>query len=407
MTVNRRIFLVAFAASMLFMLVPVVAQAQQKKTEVANESAPPGFVFTPFVVLSTAYNDNVFLKAQPESDTILRLNPGFIMTYHSKRTYFDMGYSLAADKYTRYSELLNSWHDEQKGFLDIKRQFTDRFNAGIGASYFQTHNPGQLTPTAGLVLARTKSTQTTVVPSFTYELSNVNFMNVFYNWTRYDQSSGLITNVGTAAAGIVHTLSPRDSLEFQVQNITYHSSNGEDATSNLATVGWTRAISRETSLVLSAGPRRTEGSTVPEVSAALRYDTDATHYSITYSRSQAAVIGQAGVNNVQGLGMSFGFNPTHRLSIGFSPSYFHYYGSNLNAYGYHAGFYTTYFFSPAWALSLTYDYAWQNGNTGTSVRPVVLRQNIVALALQWALPGPGDRYRNSILPFGAAPVLSQ
>ena len=405
MTVNRRTPLLAIAVSVLLVLIPATGHALQKATKVVNESAPAGFAFTPFVALSTAYNDNIFIEAEPESDTILRLNPGFVMTYRSRRNYFDMGYSQAADRYTRYSEFLNSWHDEEKGFVGFGRRFTDRLNAGINGNYFQTYSPGLLTPAAGLVLARTKSTLVSVVPSLTYVLSETNSMNLFYNRTRYNQSAGLITDVGTASAGLNHILSPRDSLQFQAQNVTYNFSDGENATSNVVTLGWTHDITRYTSLVLSAGPSHTEGKTVPEISAAIRHDTDAVSYSITYVRSQAAIIGQTGVINEQGLGISFAFNPTHRLSIGFSPSYFHDYGTTVNAYGYHAGFYTRYYISPAWSLNLSYDYSWQNGNVGTPITSGVLRQNIVALALQWALPGPGDRYRNSRLPAGASPIL--
>ncbi len=410
MRVNQRISHLAVVVSVLLILVPAAAYAQQKetkKTKVASEPAPPGFTFTPFVALSTLYTDNVFITAEPENDTMLRLNPGFVMTYHSKRTYFDMGYSQAADKYTRYSSLLNSWHDEQQGFLGIERQFTDRLSAGIVGKYFATHNPSQLTPASGLVLERTKSTRISIEPSLAYELSESNSMNIFYNRTRYDQSGGLRTDIGTASADIVHTLGPRDSLKFQAQNSTYNFDTGENATSNVVTVGWTHAITRNTTLMLAAGPRHTAGNTVPEVSAAIRYDTYAAKYSITYNRTQIAVIGQTNVADIQGLGMSFVFTPTHRLSIGFTPSYFHDYSSTLSAYGYHAGFYTRYFLSPAWSLNLSYDYSWQSGNLGTSPRPVVLRQNIVALALQWALPGPGDRYSNSNLPAAIAPISTQ
>ena len=407
MTINRLTFCAAFASCILLLIIPAAAQTPKLETAVANKSAPAGFSFTPFIALSTAYNDNIFLKAKSEDDTILRLNPGFVMTYHSKRTYFNLSYSQAADKYTRYSGLLNSWHDEQLGFLGYRRQFTDRFSAGINSSYMETFNPGQLAPAAGLVLTRTKSTYISVVPSLAYVLNENNAINIFYNRTRYNQNAGLITDVDNASLTFVHALSLRNSLEFQAQNFTYHTSDGSSASSNLITMGWTHAMSRQMSLVLSAGPRRTEGSTVPQVSAALRYNTDSFGYSITYVRSQAAIIGQSGVNDLQGLDVSFSYNPTPRLSIGLSPGYFHYYGTNLNTHGYHAGFYARYYLSPAWSINLNYGYSWQDGNVGTSTRPVVLRKNIVALALQWALPGPGDNYNHPRVPAGVSPVLTQ
>src|SRR5690625_4841551 len=89
-------FFAAFVATALLLhFSPVLAQGKQVPGTLSGEQEPRGgFVFTPYVLFSTRYNDNIFGSvSDTESDTILSLTPGFAMTYLSARTQFNFDYS--------------------------------------------------------------------------------------------------------------------------------------------------------------------------------------------------------------------------------------------------------------------------------------------------------------------------
>ncbi len=403
-----RIFLFAFAtASLLMVAAPRVhaqaAPAKGAKQPGEEQGQAQGWTFTPFILFATRYNDNIFGSvSDPQSDTILRLTPGFNLVYLSPRTNFNFDYNITAEKYARHSDL-STWDEAQGGNIGVKHAFTRRFNAGIQGSYHVTHNPGRLTPLAGIVLERRRATRASIEPSFTYEFSRRTSADVFYQWTRADLSGGLRTDIGIASGAITRELSPRDSLKFRYQNISYDFSNDVSATSNLFTVGWSHAVAPTWTLLLRAGPRDTDGRVVPEALARFRYRSSGKAFSIAYQRTQTVILGQAEVVDVQGLTTSFTFAPNPFWSITFTPGYFHDNGPGGSADIYHLGFYIWYRFARHWSVGLTEDYRLQHGVFNEPGNPTV-RRNIVGISLRWGLPLRGGNFERGEQPAPLEPL---
>ncbi|MGH9435565.1 MAG: hypothetical protein ACRD06_06165 [Terriglobia bacterium] len=348
-----------------------------------------GFTATPFVSLSTTYDDNLFLSTtNRQSDTILSVAPGALLDYHSRRTDFNLLYSFSADKFFHHSDL-DSLVDEQQGTIGLHHQFTRRLELGFTGGYFVTHSPGQLSPESGLIVGRNRATNTTLQPELAYDLSATSSMRLSYLRSWRNIATGDKVQIGTAAAAYTNRFSERNAIQFTLQNVSYNFSNDGSPTSNILTAGWTHDFSPTTSITLGGGPRVTEGNVKPEVLASLNYASRRTTFALTYQRTQTVVIGETEPLETRSISAAFGFTPARHFTIGFSPSYHRNNGASITAKGWNLGFYTWYRFAPAWSLGLTYSYEHQRetvngGPSGT------IQRNLVSLTLRWQLPSRGS-----------------
>lgn len=386
---------IVWAGAVLAGALPAVGQVPSG----AATAPPEGWTLAPSVSLATLYDDNIFVtSSDKQSDTILRLSPSLAIGYRSPRTTFDFGYGFDAEKYRQHPDL-NSWDTRQNGLIGVGHHFSERFQAGVSGTYAETHDPGELTPIGGLVLTRTRATSAAVRPNFTYRFDRLTSTTVFYDRTRQDISGGPRTDISTASLAVDREISSRDKLEFEFQNIAYDFQGASNATSRLFTLGWSHALSSDSELNLRAGPRDTEGRVVPEILASIRKRSQNTSLSLTYARSQLAIVGQSGVVDTQSLEVGVGFYPAPGLSFGFAPGVYHDTQGGASADVYHLGAYLNYAFARDWAFSVSYDYGHQKGTLGAPADQVLVR-NVVAVGIRWMLGGPG-RYR---APYTAVPT---
>jgi hypothetical protein len=398
--VQKRTIAPAAVISILMVLIAFPLHAQTKTNPASKSSGQqtrPGLTFMPYVLFSTRYDDNIFTStSDPQSDTILNLTPGFGMLFSSPRTHFKFDYSFTARKYARHSDL-SSWTEAQGGTIGVNHWFTQRFNAGIHGGYFVTHNPGRLTPEAGVVLGRHRATRAELRPELTYKFSPLTWIEGGYGRSRTELTGGRRTDIGMARAILDHELTERDSLRFRYENVDYDFQNDGGATSNLFTLGWSRAISRRANLFLSAGPRDTEGRVVPEILARIRYESKSNTYSLSYRRTQLVVVGQSEVIDARKLTAAMAFTPSRHWSITLSPSYYHSDAADVSISGYHLGFYVWYRLTRHLSIGLTEDYRLQHGRLDSTDNPTV-RRNVVGISLRWGLPFRGGNFRRGEQP---------
>lgn len=399
--------LCTFALALLFLAAPrlsaqtsAAAPAQMAPPGASAASTlPSGLTFKPFVALTTRYDSNLFVATtNAESDHIINLTPGMLLSYRSRRTDFLLFYRLTAAKYADHYHL-NSWVEEQQGTIGWHHRTARRLRLGIVASYFVTHNPGRLTPQSGLLVGRNRATRTTVRPELAYVLSPRSALRFFYerSWQQIDSGNSIDT--GTASVTFAHRLDRHDSLAFQLQNISYWFENGSSPTSTLLTAAWTHHFTPRTSLTLGAGPRNTNGEIAAEALASIRYRSRETELFLTYRKSQNVVIGRTHLLDTQSVSATLAYTPVRYFTIGFTPSWYETSGPSADTRGWTADFYSWFRFSPAWALGLTYSYQHQQG-TPSRGAPTTLQRSTVSLTLRWHLPGKGRPARISPQPMG-------
>jgi len=365
-----------------------------------------GLVVTPYVSLSTLYDDNIYSSSsQIESDTILRLSPGIVVGYRSDRSTFDFSYSFDSERYSRHSDL-NSWDARQSALVDGSYSFTDKFTAALSASYLDTYYPGELAPITGVELARTRSTQVSLRPTATYQFNSRTKAVVFYDRTREHVSGGFTSFTTIASAALVRDLTRRDQLTFGYQTYWYNFSSGTTSPqSRVFTIGWEHALSRQASLFITAGPRNTSGHTKADIYAGIRRDSENTSQAVYYTRTQLTLAGETGLYDTQGVEASFGFRPAMRWSIDIYPGYYRITQGSQAVSAYSMGLAARFWFARDWSLAFSNNYNHQLGNVGTSSNDSVIRRNVVALTLTWALPsGPGHATLPARAGYGISPM---
>lgn len=353
-------------------------------TSGARETA--GLTVTPYVSLATLYDDNIFASAsQRESDTILRLTPGIMLDYRTPRTRINFSYSDDAERYARHSDL-NSWQSRQTAGLSASHAFNRRISAGLDANYFETQYPGELAPVSGIELTRRRATAISFRPTATYHFNERTDATVYYERLRTHDAGGQTNFTTTASAALARDLTRRDRLVLTYRYDWFDFSNGNSPVSRVVTLGWHHDLSRSTSFFLAAGPRDTNSRTVADVSAGIRSDAEKTTAELYVTRSQVALPGLTGVYDtraVQGY-LAYRFSP--RLSVEVTPGYYRDTGAGQEAEVYRLGVGMRYWFSPAWSIGLNYDYGRQRGTLGSVGNGDVIRRNVAALTISWALP---------------------
>jgi outer membrane autotransporter protein len=142
-----------------------------------------------------------------------------------------------------------------------------------------------------------------------------------YASTREDLYGGPSTDVDTVSLGLERLASERDTLDLDFAANRYGFGGSNTVDSRVLTLGWTRALTPQTSLSLAAGPRDTEGSVAAELSAALHQTLDEGELSFGYTRSQTAIVGQAGTVDTRTLSAALDYRYGPDFEVQVSPSY--------------------------------------------------------------------------------------
>ena len=130
----RSLFKLFVAASIgVALLMPPVVRAQS--TSVPAQQTPPGWIFTPSIVVGGTWDDNVLLtnpEANPPADYGSPITPAARLSYTGKYTRFSSGYSGSFVRYLTLTEL-NSLQQSFNATIDRKANGRLTF---FGQEYF-------------------------------------------------------------------------------------------------------------------------------------------------------------------------------------------------------------------------------------------------------------------------------
>jgi hypothetical protein len=109
------------------------------------------------------------------------------------------------------------------------------------------------------------------------------------------------------------------SVDYRLHQFFFETSS---ATSHAIGLGWTRAITRRASLSFNGGPRVTNGSPAPDLSASVRYQFKPGDLSLAYAWTQTTVIGLAGTADTQSVTVIGAWSARPSLQMRVSPAFF-------------------------------------------------------------------------------------
>ncbi|MBI2827637.1 MAG: hypothetical protein HYX77_00005 [Acidobacteria bacterium] len=343
--------------------------------------AQTGFYLIPAFSAAEVYDDNLFAApSHREADFISRLSPGIQAGYRTAPLTLEGRYSFDAEIYARHPEL-NDAQVRQATSIDFRYLPTRAVTLSAGVAYSETHVPRELNVETGLATGRVRAYRLSFSPSIAYRFDPRTAGTGGYTFTKDEVAGGISTLTHTLNLGLDRRITARDigHFTYQLRRSIFEEVN--TTTSQAFTLGWTREVTPRTSLTLRAGPRFTGGSTDPELSASIRQRLEQGDLSLTYSRSQAAVLGQAGTTITDSWSAMATYRPLRSLEIRGGPSFLRSTRTGTVAEVLRGNLDASYAITPWLALVGSYQFSLQQGRLDPGGRGEDILQNVFLLRL--------------------------
>jgi len=284
--------------------------------------AQSDFFAAPSISVAGIYDDNLFsTPSQPQRDFILRVTPALEAGYRSVPLMIQGRYDVDAEAYDRHSELYAA-HAREQAAMDVRYQPAYPLTVAADANYIETQKPGELNLDTGLEGGRARAEHYSFHPSIAYRFDPRTAGTTSYSFTRDKVADGIETDTHTVTLSADRKLSPQDtaSLGYVFREFLF---DGQDnVTSHALMFGGTHAFSPRTAATFLGGPRYSDGSVDPEVSASVRHALDAGELSLAYGRSESTAIGQVGAVKTESLGAAAVYSLGRSIDVRIAPDRF-------------------------------------------------------------------------------------
>lgn len=297
-------------ASLVGVFVPTAALAQA------------GYYVTPSFSFTETYNDNILLTASNgKGDFISRFTPGILAGYESAPLTLLGGYNFDGEIFAHNTDL-NAAMARQNASLDFKYLPTQLLTLALKGDYTETLAPRELNVLSGIAGGRARANHFLLDPSMTYRFDPLTKGTVGYTFTKDRLSGGVTTDTHLGKIGLDRRITPRDtaSLEFTYRQFVFDMD--ETARSYAIVPGWTRELTPLLNFTLRAGPRFSDGSVDPEVSATIRRKLKEGEVSLVSTRSQTTVVGEAATVTTDSVSLVAKYKFLPFLELSASPSFF-------------------------------------------------------------------------------------
>ncbi|HEX4299529.1 MAG TPA: hypothetical protein VH327_01530 [Gammaproteobacteria bacterium] len=354
---------------------------------------------SPSIAVGGVYDDNVFLSsADRQSDEILRISPAVEAGYGSEALSIAGYYTFDAERYRHHPEL-NGNTVRRNAALNLDYLFTQRLTFSLDTNYTSTETPSELDPALSLGLGRVHATYITIAPSLGYAFDELTYGRIGYAHDVETLATAPQTYSDTGTLGLEHHFTARDAGDFNFADTRYNFGPNDVVSSQVATVGWTHFLALTSSFSFAAGPRRTEGVNSLDYSGGLNFILDSGTFSVTYARSQAALIGEFVPADTRSLIAKLDYNYSQSLEFYVAPSLSSDTVAAARATLYRMDVSFNYRLTRVTSLVGSYEYSLQRGLL-TGVDSKILN-NVVYIGLLFAAPvaGPGAFMQRRGTPF--------
>lgn len=341
-----------FALGILVMLCPSEMLAQYR------------IAAQPSIEIVQVHDDNLFLSAEtPARDVILRVRPALELRFESPRLSAGGTYGFDSERFADHSGLTNS-RARQRGSVMLRYRFDPRLTLSLDGGYTDTDTPGELNLLTGLAASRVRVQQLNFSPSVRYQISPRMSAHSSLSSTTQKVAGGAGMSSKFQAFGIEEKITPRDSFvaDFEHSRYLFDLAGARSRTTTyVLRGGWTHALNPTTRVMLQAGPRVTEHSTAPELSASLTHDWQFSSVALSAAQTQTTAIGSVGIVEARSLQATFTYAPTRSLTAYATPSVIRTAFRDQQATVVRIGLGAHYAFTPLAGFDVTYSHDSQHG----------------------------------------------
>lgn len=278
--------------------------------------AQAGWYITPSVTATEEFDDNVFSQStHRESDFISRLAPNLKAGYQSKPFTLLASGGIDAEYFADHQDLSGVANRKRAGLeLRYVPELTGPTTTlTLNVAYAESQTPAELQPQTGIEAGRRTTQLWTVAPALTHRFNLRTSGDASYSYS--DTVSGGLSQVTQQArVGLSSQLTRLDTGTVHY-TLSLIDSGGLSSTSHAFTLGWVSKLSHTTTLSLEAGPRLTDGQLAPQITAGLTHHFKIGDASLTYTRAETTVIGQAGVSETNSVLAALVLTPLRRLQL--------------------------------------------------------------------------------------------
>jgi hypothetical protein len=280
---------------LIVLAVPALAFAQ----------APRLPAFRPEVNFGIVFDDNVFLRPEPEGDIIMRLTPGFDLVHDSIPLTVRGLFRFDAERYEEREDLNDRVARANTG-LDLTWRPNTRMSVIGRAGYQRTNTPQDLNATTGLTGGRQPASRVDAAAGFEQVIRTRRRLSVGGDYSHDDLNFGADSTLRAARFRYTEQLSSRSDLYFAFRFEQRHYRPGPLITSSLGTVGFTRRMTQSLRLTVEGGPRVTDGDWLPDINITASQTLSArSSFTVGYSHTQDVAVGLVGVITIDRVTGSF------------------------------------------------------------------------------------------------------
>jgi hypothetical protein len=300
----------------VFLIVPLAAHAEHRIS------------IEPSIEVSEVHDDNLnFSDEEPLRDRIRRITPTLALRFESPRWSARGTYGVDSENFASHSDLDNA-RARERASIGLQYVAGPRLSLSLSGGYVDTNTLAELNVETGLAASRVRARQLSVSPAARWTISP--------RLAAVAAASSITTNVVNGVAmraqvqklAFERRLTPRDrfSVAYEHSHLAFDDVQTDDVqtTEPVRTqallAGWSRDITARTHLLLSVGPRVTNGSPTTDLSASMTHSWRFSSLALSALRGQTTVIGQAGVVETQSVQARFTYEPHRRLSAYASPA---------------------------------------------------------------------------------------
>jgi hypothetical protein len=317
--------------------VPLVAglAVAQIGTASSVARAQGTFELRPSLSVSEVYESNLFSTAgrgglapgaaPRQEDVITRVSPGMESDFRTERWIASGRYTLDMERYATHHDL-TSGGARQHATAALTYHATRRVRLTGGADFVTTRTPHELNVLSGLAFARTRGSRVSAHSTLTRDLNPVTSgtMEYIFSQDRLGRSFEAATHA--AAVRAVRRTSPRTRISgwYRIERYGFATASSDPwtLTSQSLNAGLTHEITPRLTASLEAGPRVTEYTVRPELSASIVWATPQGDVSLAYQRTQTTVFGAVGPADVQSVRVSLARRIARALDVRLTPAVF-------------------------------------------------------------------------------------
>ena len=269
------------------------------------------------------YDGNLFAtpaSRAPQADLVSRVGPAFEAGYLSPPVEIHARYEIQAERYLDHPDLdSNAAH--QDATLALRYRPMPRFTLRADAAYVATQTPSEFNIESQLGVARVPAERVTMVAAGAYELSNVTTATLEYAFGRDALIGGPSSVMHRSRLGVQRHAGLRNTYraDYEIREVQFGDLAWQP--SRVMTVGWVHELTQRTGFEIAIGPRLTERSIRPEISAQLRRALSRGEISFGYWRTELTAIGERGTIDVHRVATSIRYRPARRINLAATPAY--------------------------------------------------------------------------------------